>query len=412
MDKTPFPLDDPELLYARFASENGLAFVQDLVTLRAQELHCLDFKLKAGLPRDSKDKSSEYKPVPDMQHNDKATMAKGISGFSNSVTGGLLVWGVDCPNPGKSKVDAVTRLCPIPNPKLFAGQIRSEIRLLTKPAMVGVRCHAILHDPKETDEDKQTGYVILFVPPLADTELFPVISTVDGHCYMRSGASFIKPSADDLAKYIKENLKEKKTDYSLEYHGPYKRILEHHKFDKQLAEYVKDLWQTPWKEKPSKGYYLEKYLQNKHGWDDESLIPVWCLLAISHSSEFESAQADEYIDKAAALSRQLNLTNTLQFGEILLLQANSYAARGFAKEAINALVEGIAVVEKFPPTNEKERDENWAYRDLDAFKDYLADTKKWLAEKQQERANEGSNHIIVAVPPDFMTTRNKEEGSD
>lgn len=397
MGKTSLPLDDPELLYARFASNDGLAFIKDLVTLRAQELHCLDFKLKAGL-RDPKTKSAVYEPVADMQRNDKETIAKGISGFANSGTGGLLVWGVDCPNPGKSKVDAVTRLCPIPNPKLFAGQILSDVRLLTRPIVPGIKCHPILHDRTEINEDKQTGYVILFVPPLADTELFPVISTIDGQCYMRIGASFTKPTPEDLTKFVKEKLSGKKTDYSLELHGPYKRIMEPHKFDPQLAEYVKDFWQTSSKDKPGKGYYLEKYIQNKYGWNDESLIPVWCLLSMAHHQEFESMQADNYKDKAAALSRQLNLTNTLQFGEILLLQADSYAARGLAKEALNALIEGIAVVEKFPPTNEKEQDENWAYRDLDAYKNYLADTKKWLAEKLHERKNEGGDHFIVPAP--------------
>lgn len=406
------PLDDPELLYARFASEDGLKYIESLVTLRAQELHCLDFKLKAGLPRDPKDKSTEYKPVPDMQSNDKATIAKGISGFANAGTGGLLVWGVDCPNPGKGKVDAVTRLVPIPNPKLFAGQIRSELKLLTKPVVLGIRCHEILHDPTETNEDKQSGYVILFVPPLLDSELFPVISAVDGQCYMRSGESFIKPTPDELSKHIKEKLSGKKTDYSIEYHGPYKRMLEPHRFDRQLADYVKEFWQASSKDEPAKGYYLEKYIQNKYGWNDQSLIPVWCMLALSHYQEYKSVQADGYIDRAAVLSRQLNLTNTLQFGEILLLQADSYAARGLATEAVDALIEGISVVEKFPPTNENEHDENWAYRDLDAYKNYSTNTDKWLAEKQQERANEGATRFYVALPTDLMITRNKEDESD
>lgn len=391
------PLDDPELLYARFASNDGLTFVKDLVRLRAQELHCLDFKLKAG---DPKNKSAVYEPVPDIQRNDKETIAKGISGFANSGTGGLLVWGVDCPNPGKSKVDAVKELFPIPNPKLFFGQLVSEVRNLTRPVVPGIKCHVILHDPNETSEDKQKGYVVLFVPPMVDTELFPIISTMDDQCYMRIGASFTKPTADDLAKFVKEKISGKKIDYSLEYHGPYKRILDRlpHKYDRQLAEYVKDFWQASSKETPSKGYYLEKYLQNKYGWNDESLIPVWLMLALSHHQEFESTKSDEYIDKAAALSRQLHLTNTLQFGEILLLQADSYAARGLAKEAVNALIEGIGVVEKFPPANEKEQDENWAYKDLDAYKDYLANTKKWLVEKQQEREDDGRNRFSFIVP--------------
>ncbi len=398
-------IKDPKILYEKFQPPAGLEFVRYLFKIRAQEVDILDFKLKAGLPRK---KNEPYAPVEHMLPNDREIIAKGISAFSNSA-GGVLVWGVDCSSSGGTDIDAVTNLIPLKNPKQFYGDIQTALHELTKPA-IKVDCHIVFVDPDQMDQKLQEGYIVMFVPPI-DSARFPVISKVDNQCYVRVGGSSIKPAPDDLVRMERQRASGQLKDYSLAYRGPLRHMLEYHRHDADLAAYAKVVTEGEWPQKIKSMDCAIRYIENSFGRSNPALIPAWTWMKVLYGNNCQSKEGDVYIDKAVALCRELNLTHDpdMEFGNILSLQAESLAARGLAQEAIAALSEAVAVMEKFPEKYKPETIDDWVYDPLASAKADLTDPKKWVAESQQRRAEDGRTSFSFPIPTDFMITRNKEQ---
>jgi hypothetical protein len=78
-------------------SGQALAWIESAVTRLAEEGLYLDFKQKADKNR------------PSLDDDDKANLAKSISGFANT-DGGLIIWGVKAKAAAKDDPDVATEL--------------------------------------------------------------------------------------------------------------------------------------------------------------------------------------------------------------------------------------------------------------------------------------------------------------
>src|SRR5437870_5112237 len=105
-------------LYRRLR-EQGESVIDEFISERKAEELFLDFK---GSANDGD---------PKFHHNDRARLAKAISGFGNS-EGGVLVWGVECEYDEKLG-DVPTGKRPIVNPKRFVSWLEAAVTGCTLP---------------------------------------------------------------------------------------------------------------------------------------------------------------------------------------------------------------------------------------------------------------------------------------
>ncbi len=77
-----------------------------------------------------------------LHNNDRANLARAISGFGNS-EGGVIVWGVDCRND-PTRGDIPTKPVRIQNPIRFKSWLDNATSGLTVPPHTTIRHHAIL----------------------------------------------------------------------------------------------------------------------------------------------------------------------------------------------------------------------------------------------------------------------------
>lgn len=159
----------------------GLSYIKSLKEDKASENEILDFKLA---------KSGE---AP-LETEDKANLAKALSGFANT-KGGILVWGVYCAKDENGE-DCVQSLKPISNVAAFKSDIQSTLSQLTAPAVQGVEIFCILED-----DSKSSGYVVLHVPA-STVPVESVFKKCKGF-YERAGTSFIEMNGNRLVQKAK-----------------------------------------------------------------------------------------------------------------------------------------------------------------------------------------------------------------
>ncbi|HIA52081.1 MAG TPA: ATP-binding protein [Candidatus Melainabacteria bacterium] len=171
---------DSRRLFKQFQN-GGLDFIKSLAEKKATESEVLDFKLA---------KNADGQ----LETEDKANLAKALSGFSNT-RGGLLVWGVYCAED-KNGEDCVQSFKPIANVAAFKSAVTSSICQLTAPAVQGVETVCILEKEHAT-----AGYLILHVPASAI-----LIESVFKKCkgfYERAGTSFVEMTGNRLVQKAK-----------------------------------------------------------------------------------------------------------------------------------------------------------------------------------------------------------------
>ncbi len=144
---------------------DGEAAVDRLIADRAAEELFLDFKRSAD---DGKGRK--------LHDNDRANLAKAISGFGNS-EGGVLVWGVECKDLPTAKHE-------LHDPKLFVSRLQGAVSGCTLPPHTGVR-HAAIELPGNA-----TGFAITLVPR---SEFAPhqAVKPASPYYYVRAGSDFV-----------------------------------------------------------------------------------------------------------------------------------------------------------------------------------------------------------------------------
>jgi hypothetical protein len=132
-------------------SSAALDWIRNTKEWKAEETPYLDFKQKSNLKE------------PSANDDDKANLAKAISGFANT-DGGLIIWGVKAKAEKKDDPDVVVDLCPISNLKTFQTQLNHLSGQMTIPPVAGVENRLVPEAPRA-----DRGYVITIVPKRHDT---------------------------------------------------------------------------------------------------------------------------------------------------------------------------------------------------------------------------------------------------
>jgi Putative DNA-binding domain len=149
----------------------ALSWIEKTVERKAEEGLYLDFKQKS----DRRD--------PALNDDDKANLAKAISGFANT-DGGLIVWGVKAKAEKKDDPDVAVEHTPISNLKTFQTWLNALSGELVNPPVAGVESRFVLRVP-----NADLGYVITVVPKKRDTLVQANAKTCKGF-YIRSGSGF------------------------------------------------------------------------------------------------------------------------------------------------------------------------------------------------------------------------------
>lgn len=139
----------------------------------------------------------------------KITLAKAISGFSNT-SGGLIIWGVSTTRKSKSGLDVLTQIEYLGSCKKFSTEILNKIPTLTNPPIKNYENKIIRL--KNTDT---RGIILSYIPQVISD---PVQSALDNHFYYRSGDDFIltpysmlkrlfaSSESPDLSTFVDDNL--------------------------------------------------------------------------------------------------------------------------------------------------------------------------------------------------------------
>jgi hypothetical protein len=153
--------------------EKGESAISDFISDREAECLFLDFKRSADNGNGKK-----------LHQNDRANLAKAISGFGNS-EGGIIVWGVDC-REGEDYADIAQAKYPIVDPNRYRSWLEGAVSSSTIPPHSGVEHHVIL-----TSEENK-GYIITYIPK-SNHAPHQVIALGKGNMqyYIRAGSDFV-----------------------------------------------------------------------------------------------------------------------------------------------------------------------------------------------------------------------------
>jgi hypothetical protein len=143
----------------------GTAEIQRMITEAVTEELFLDYKQAATTSFSKLDPS------------DRKNLAKAISGFGNS-DGGIIVWGVDCPQAG------VPRSAPVGDPVAFKSLIEDAVGGVTLPAHGGVENEAL-------QLPHGTGYVVTHIPAGLNVPYRTLVKGEKEEYYIRAGSSFM-----------------------------------------------------------------------------------------------------------------------------------------------------------------------------------------------------------------------------
>lgn len=145
--------------------------MRELIANRASEELYLDYKRSANNGR-----------TTSLDPNDRATLAKAISGFANSA-GGIIIWGIDC-RPRGDQGDTPVEHC-IENVARFRSLIEAASTNAVVPAHRKVVSLAI---PLDSQAPSEAGFVATFIPISDDA---PHQVPDKGAYFIRAGSSFV-----------------------------------------------------------------------------------------------------------------------------------------------------------------------------------------------------------------------------
>lgn len=171
---------DPAKLFKQFKN-GGLAFIKSLEAGKASESEILDFKLA---------KNGDGQ----LETEDKANLARALSGFANT-KGGLLVWGIYCAQD-KDGEDCVQSFKPIAKIASFKSGLQSSISQMTLPPVQGVEHLTIIEN-----EQNASGYLVVYIPP-SSIPIESVFKKCKGF-YERAGTSFVEMTGNRLVQKAK-----------------------------------------------------------------------------------------------------------------------------------------------------------------------------------------------------------------
>jgi predicted HTH transcriptional regulator len=152
-------------------SSTALDWIEKTVERQAEENLYLDFKQKSD------------KKIPVPNDDDRANLAKAISGFANT-DGGLIVWGVKAKVDAKDEPDVAVELIPINHLKIFQTRLNALSGEVVNPPVAGVESRFVPQSP-----DAGIGYVITVIPKRRDTLVQASAKKCKGF-YIRSGSGF------------------------------------------------------------------------------------------------------------------------------------------------------------------------------------------------------------------------------
>lgn len=120
---------------------------------------------------------------PKLNKDLKKTLAKAISGFSNT-NGGVIIWGMSTTKKAHSGLDILTQIEPIGSIKRFSGEVSNKIPTLSIPTISNFENKIIKKQVKDTK-----GVLLTYIPlNIGD----PIQSIIDDYFWYRSGDDFIK----------------------------------------------------------------------------------------------------------------------------------------------------------------------------------------------------------------------------
>jgi hypothetical protein len=163
-------------------SSQALSWIRSAVQRGAEETLYLDFKQKSGA------KSG----VPG--DDDRANLAKAISGFSNT-DGGLVIWGVKAKPASKDDADVATDLVPISSLRTFVSRLNALAGEVVSPPVAGVE-NRLVPIPDDTDR----GFAVSVVPKKRDALVQASARTCRGF-FIRTGSGFHQLPSSLIAEF-------------------------------------------------------------------------------------------------------------------------------------------------------------------------------------------------------------------
>jgi hypothetical protein len=157
-------------LFEKFSLEGEGAIDEFIREGKSEELF-LDFKVSA-------DSGAGIK----LHADDRANLAKAISGFGNS-EGGLIVWGVSCRNDPKLG-DIPTAKAPIAAPGRFVSRLESAVSGCSLPP------HGLVQHRAVSGGRPDDGFVLTYVPKSALAPHQCIVEPYKYRYYMRVGSNF------------------------------------------------------------------------------------------------------------------------------------------------------------------------------------------------------------------------------
>jgi hypothetical protein len=134
----------PKDLFEKFSVEGEQAIDEFIQDRKSEELF-LDFKVSANSGGGTK-----------LHADDRANLAKAISGFGNS-DGGVIVWGVSCKYDPKLG-DIPTAKVPIAEPSRFVSRLESTVSGCTLPP------HGLVRHRPIASAKPDEGFILTYVP--------------------------------------------------------------------------------------------------------------------------------------------------------------------------------------------------------------------------------------------------------
>ena len=156
---------------------------------------------------------------PSLSREQKANLARAISGFANTV-GGVIIWGLSTTRHAHSDLDILTQIEPIGNIASFSRHVANTIPTLTTPSVASAQIRVLKSKTHET-----RGALVTYIPQL---HAGPVQSNLDNLFYFRSGDEFVvapydlvrrlfsSTEAPDLRVHLEPSLVKKREDGSWE----------------------------------------------------------------------------------------------------------------------------------------------------------------------------------------------------
>ena len=151
--------------------QDGEKLIDEFIANRSSEELFLDFKCSADGGEGVK-----------LHFDDRANLAKAISGFGNS-EGGVIIWGVKCRHDA-TLGDVPTGKCAIAHPERFVSWLENAVSGCTLPPHGGVKHHPL------AAAEAGKGYVVTHIPKSSFAPHQCIVGKHKDRYFMRVGSSF------------------------------------------------------------------------------------------------------------------------------------------------------------------------------------------------------------------------------